>query len=206
VRALLAGLGAALAALILARSERREAAPPAPDGTVGTIAEFDGPEALTRAVRAARAAGWTRLEAYAPHPVPDAATALGTQAAPVAWAAAGAGLLAAAGAYGLTFFASVVDYPLNVGGRPPHAWPAFLPAAYIVGVLAAALAAMLAMLWLNGLPRFHHPAFAAPGFDRASEDRFFLLLFRADPLHRAGRAQAFLRAQDPLRVAEVPES
>lgn len=202
MRALLAAFGAGAAALLLLRRPR----PPRPGETIGTIAEFDGPEALTRAVLAARGSGWTRIEAFAPHPVPDAAAVLGTKAAPVAWIAAGVGLAAAGAAYALTLYVSVLDYPLNVGGRPPHAWPAFLPAAYIVGVLAAALAAMLAMLWLNGLPRFHHPVFAAPGFGRASEDRFFLLLFRADPLHTPERARAFLRAQSPLRVTEVPAS
>jgi hypothetical protein len=203
MRRLLAALGAGAAALFLARAAARR---PPPGETVGTIAEFAEAEALTRAVLAARGAGWKHFEAYAPHPVPEAAEVIGAKAAPVGWIAAGVGLAAAAAAYGFTLYVSVIDYPLNVGGRPPHAWPVFLPAAYIVGVLWAALAAMLAMLWLNGLPRLHHPVFAAPGFGRASEDRFFLLLFREDPLHTPERARAFLRAQRPLRVSEVPAS
>lgn len=191
---------AALAALGWAATRR-----PAPAAaSAGTIAEFTDPEALTAAVRAARADGWTRFEAYAPHPVPDAAEAMGVRAAPVGWTAAAAGLLAAAAAYGYAWYLSVHDYPLNVGGRPPHAWAAFLPAAYIVGVLWAAIAAILAMLWLNGLPRLHHPVFAAPGFERATEDHFFLFLAAEDPLHTPERARRLLRTQAPLRVSEVP--
>jgi hypothetical protein len=170
----------------------------------GLIAEFADAEALTRAVRAAVAAGWTRLEAHGPHPVPDAAEAMGVRAAAVGWVAVGAGALGAAGAFGLSWFLSVHDYPLNVGGRPPQAWPVFLPAAYIVGVLTAALAALLAMLWLNGLPRLHHPVFAAPGFARATEDRFFLFLDAADPRFTPAGAEHLLRAQAPLRVCLVP--
>lgn len=189
--------------LLAALAALRRPAAPRPAG-FGTLAEFADADALTAAVRAAVAAGWTRLEAHAPHPVPDAALAMGVRAAPVAWFAAAAGVLGALGAYGLSWYLSAHAYPLNVGGRPPHAWPAFLPAAYIVGVLAAALAALAAMLWLNGLPRLHHPVFDARGFGRASEDRFFLLLLAEDPLHADGRAPRFLRAQHPLRIAAVP--
>jgi hypothetical protein len=169
----------------------------------GAIAEFATPEAMVAAVRAARAAGWSRLEAHAPHPVPDAALALGAQAAPVARIAVAAGVAGAAITYGTAWYLSVHDYPLNVGGRPPHAWPTFLPAAYIVGVLWAAAAALLGMLWLNGLPRLHHPVFFARGFDRASQDRCFLFLMADDPRFEPASALAFLRGLDALRVSEV---
>jgi len=118
----------------------------------------------------------------------------------VGWSSAIFGVLAGISALALTWYLSGVAYPLEVGGRPPVAWPAFLPAAYIVAVLWAALGAMFAMLWFNGLPRLHHPVFDLPGFDRASEDRFFLLLSAEDPLYVGGSAEALLRAQSPLRV------
>ncbi len=169
----------------------------------GAIAEFAEAETLVAAVRAARAAGWSRLEAHAPHPVPDAAIALGARAAPVGWIAVGAGIMGAAIAYGTAWYLSVYDYPLNVGGRPPHAWPAFLPAAYIVGVLWAAVAALIGMLWLNGLPSLHHPVFYARGFHRASQDRYFLYLMAEDPRFEAASALDFLRTLDALRVSEV---
>ena len=170
---------------------------------LGAIAEFSRAEALLAALRAARAAGWSRLDAYAPHPLPDAALALGARAAPVAWIAIAAGVFGAAVAYGVQWHLSVNDYPLNVGGRPPHAWPVFLPAAYIVGVLWAAAAALLGMLWLNRLPRLHHPVFFARGFHRASQDRYFLFLMAEDPRFQPASALAFLRGLDAVRVSEV---
>ncbi|MFL1462964.1 quinol:electron acceptor oxidoreductase subunit ActD [Roseococcus sp. DSY-14] len=173
-----------------------------PPAAPGTLAEFADADALAAAVRAARASGWRGLEAHAPHPVPDAAEALGVRAAPVAWIAAGAGVAAAAAGWGLAWAASVQLYPLNVGGRPPHAWAAFLPAVYIVGVLAAAVAALLAMLWLNGLPRLHHPLFAVPAFLRATEDRFFLFIPHAEA--ESAAARALLAAQGPLALHPVP--
>lgn len=169
----------------------------------GAMAEFAAAEPLVAAIRAARAAGWSRIEAYAPHPVPAAALALGARAAPVGWIAMVAGLAGGTIAYGTAWYLSVHDYPLNVGGRPPHAWPAFLPAAYIVGVLWAAAGAVLGMLWLNRLPLLHHPAFFARGFHRATQDRYFLFLTAADPRYEAAAALDFLAGLDALRVSEV---
>jgi mono/diheme cytochrome c family protein len=114
--------------------------------------------------------------------------------------AIGAGLFGAALAYGTQWYLSVHEYPINVGGRPLHAWPAFLPATTIVAILWAAAASLLGMLALNRLPRLSHPVFAAPGFLRASEDRFFLLLSAADPRFGAEEATRLLERAGALRV------
>jgi hypothetical protein len=170
----------------------------------GIMAEFDSDEAMVAALRAAHAAGWRRMDAFTPFPVAEAAELLGATGSRVAWIAIGAGLFGAALAYGTQYWLSVHEYPINVGGRPLHALPAFLPATTIVAILWAAAASLLGMLLLNRLPRLSHPVFAAPGFLRASEDRFFLLLLAEDPRFDAQAAARFLQAQRPLRVVEVP--
>jgi hypothetical protein len=174
-------------------------------GPIGVIAEFATDDAMVAALREAREEGWTRLDAYAPRPVPDAAHLLGAHGAPVGWIAIGAGVLAGAAQFLLQLWLNGFDYPLNVGGRPLLAWPAFLPASLIVGVLFASVAALIGMLALNHLPRLHHPVFAAPGFWRASEDRFFVALFAEDPRFTdAESAAGLLRRHHPLRVSELP--
>jgi hypothetical protein len=169
----------------------------------GIVVEFASADDMVAALRAARAAGLQRLDAHGPYPVPEAAEILGTRGWPVAAIAVAAGLLGGALQYGAQWYFTVVDYPINVGGRPLHSWPVFLPATYIVAVLWAAVAALLGMLWLNGMPRLHHPVFAAPGFERAMEDRFFVsVLLRPG---EAADAEALLRAQKgALRVTTVP--
>lgn len=170
----------------------------------GVMAEFDSAERLVAALRAARDEGWRVVDAFAPHPVAEAAELLGAKGARVAWIAIGAGLFGAALAYGTQWWLSVHVYPINVGGRPLHAWPAFLPATTIVAILWAAAASLLGMLALNGLPRLSHPVFAVPGFLRASEDRFFLLISAADPRFGHAHATSFLQRQGALRVSAVP--
>jgi hypothetical protein len=170
----------------------------------GVIAEFESAEAMVAALRAAKAAGWREMDAYAPFPVPEAAELLGAHGAPVGWIAIGMGLVGAILAYATQWWLSVHEYPINVGGRPLHALPAFLPATTIVAILWASAGTLLALLVMNRLPRLHHPVFAAPGFGRASEDRFFLCLFSADPRFEPVEAARFLQGLKPLHVAEVP--
>lgn len=170
----------------------------------GVIAEFDRPDALIHAVKATRQAGFTRLDAFGPFPLPEVAQALGTRTAVIPWIALAAGLVGAAVQYGAQYWMNAVDYPLNVGGRPLHSWPTFIPASVIVAILWAGAATMFGLLLILRLPRLHHPVFEVPGFARASEDRFFLCILGDDPHFEAERARTFLKTFDPLAVNEVP--
>jgi hypothetical protein len=102
------------------------------------------------------------------------------------------------------WYAAVVDYPINIGGRPLHSWPAFIPATFEITILGAAVAAVLAMLVLNGLPRLHHPLFEVEEFELASRNRFFLCLPARDPVFAPGPARDLLEGLHPLLLREVP--
>jgi hypothetical protein len=170
----------------------------------GIMAEFSGPEALAGAIRAARTAGYTCLEAFSPFPLRDLARDLGYRPSAIAWIAAGAGLAGALIQYLIQYWMNAVDYPLNVGGRPLDSWPAFIPSVLIVAILWAGGAALLGMLALLRLPRLHHPVFGVAGFERASEDRFFLCIRSDDPLFDPGEARKLLEGLSPDAVREVP--
>jgi hypothetical protein len=113
------------------------------------------------------------------------------------------GLLGGLGAYALQWWINRIAYPLNIGGRPLHSWPAFIIVTFEMAVLFGGIATLFGMLALNGLPLPHHPVFGAPGFERASRDRFFLCIESADPRFDLGGTRAFLEATKPLRVVEV---
>jgi len=170
----------------------------------GLLAEFGEADALVAAAERVRSAGYTRTEAFAPYPLPEAAHALGYRRTGVPAVIFLGGLLGCVGGFGMEYWISVIDYPENVGGRPLNSWPVFVPVAFELTVLTAALVGLIGLLVLCGLPRFHHPLFGVERFGRAAIDRFFLCIETADPKYDPAGTRAFLDGLSPLAVEEVP--
>ncbi|HVZ33903.1 MAG TPA: DUF3341 domain-containing protein, partial [Polyangiaceae bacterium] len=104
-----------------------------------------------------------------------------------------AGICGAAIGLGVQWYCNALDFPINVGGRPPFGLPAFIPITFEIMVLLASLAAFFAVLRRARLPWLAHPVFEVPGFDRASVDRFWLFVSAEDPAYRgADETQALL--------------
>jgi hypothetical protein len=172
----------------------------------GIAAEFATPEAATRAAGEARAQGFRRIEAYGPYPVPELAEASGFRERRIAPAVLAGAILGGLGGYGFLYYATVLAYPHNIGGRPLNSWPSFLPITFECTVLCATFAGIGALLFLSRLPRLAHPVFAIPGFRRASRDRFFVCIrAQADADFDAEAAERALRAGEPLAVHRVEE-
>lgn len=169
----------------------------------GALGQFSKPEAAAHAVRRARGAGAWRVEAYTPFPHEELAEAVDESPDRLPAIVFGGAVLGGGGALLLQYWASVVDYPLNVGGRPFFSWPAFVPVCFELTVLLAALSAVFGMIALNGLPRLHHPLFEIPAFKRASRDKFFVLLFSYEELDR-DKARQVLRDSGAEEVYDVP--
>ena len=167
------------------------------------MAEYTTAEALVAAAQAAHDAGYLLTQAYAPYPVEGLAQALGHAGGRVPAITFAGGLLGGLGGYFLQWYSAVVDFPINVGGRPFHSWPMFVPVTFEMAVLGGALAAVLAMVLGSGLPRLRHPVFAAPEFDLASRNRFFLCLRSDDPGFHPEGAARLLDELQPLRRMEV---
>jgi hypothetical protein len=170
----------------------------------GVMAEFDNPTDLVHAAKSAYDAGYRKMDAYTPYPLEEAAEAVGSHHNRVPLITLIGAMLGMLGGYSLQFWVSAVNYPVNVGGKPFHSWPAFIPVTFECAVLGASLAAVFGMLALNGLPQPYHPVFNAPGFERASRDRFFLCIEAQDPHYRRDETRRFLEGFRPLEVSEVP--
>lgn len=169
----------------------------------GLMAEFDSPSALVAAANAARRDGYQRMDAYSPIPIEELHEALGFHHTRLPLIVLAGGLVGGLGGYGLQYWSSVLEYPLNIGGRPFHSWPSFIPVTFETTILGAALAAVLGMLALNGLPMPYHPVFNAPRFALASRSRFFLCIEARDPRFDREATQRFLESLDPRGVSEV---
>jgi hypothetical protein len=171
----------------------------------GLIIEFAEPVQILEATRKAWNEGYRNMDAYTPYPVEGVAAALGLKRNRIPSVVFVGGLVGAAFGFFMQYYTMAVDYPFNAGGRPYNSWPVFIPVTFEVLVLVAAFSAFFAMLFLNGLPRPHHPVFNVPGFERASQDRFFLAIEATDPKFDLAETALFLSSLCPLGpVIEVP--
>jgi len=174
-----------------------------PPETYGLMAEFDDPEQLVEAARKAYDAGYRKMDGYSPIPVHGLFEAMGRKHTWMPQIVLTGGLLGCIGGYSLCYYMTVIAYAHNVGGRPVHSWPAYIPITFEWTVLLAALSAVFGMIAINGLPRPYHPVFNAPRFLRASNDGFFLCIEADDPQFDLEKTRAFLQSVSAKEVAEV---
>ena len=171
--------------------------------TYGLMAEFDNPTDAVAAARRVHEEGYRRVDAFSPYPVEELSEAIGVHKTYMPHIVLAGGLLGGALGYLMQYYLLVVSYPLNVGGKPLHSWPAFIPITFECTVLGAALFAVFGMLAMNGLPEPYHPVFNAPNFALASRDRFFVLVESADPKFDRERTGELLRSLNPREVTDV---
>ena len=172
-------------------------------GVYGLMAEFQDPTSLVAAAREARLRGYRKLEAYSPFPIEEVDEALRLPRNKLPLIVLVCGIIGGIAGYLLQYWVTVWYYPLNIGGRPLHSWPAYIVITFEMTVLFAALGAVFGMLALNGLPMPYHPVFNVERFALASRNRFFLCIEATDPqFDRAGTA-AFLESLEPREVTEV---
>jgi len=170
----------------------------------GLLAEFDGPESLVAAARAAHQDGYRKIDAYTPFPVEGLAEAIGFRTTRLSLLILCGGLVGCLGGFALQYWVSVYAYPENIGGRPRTSWPAFIPVTFELTVLIAAVTAVCGMLGLNGLPMPYHPLFHVPRFAEASRDCFFLCIEARDPRFDRDTTRRFLETLHPREIFEVP--
>lgn len=178
--------------------------PSIPSPIFGVIGQFDDVTALLRAARHVRKSGYTRTDAFTPYPVHGLDDELGVRKTVLPKLVLGAGILGGMTGFGMQYFAAVIHYPLNIGGKPLNSWPAFIPITFEVTILFAALTAVIGMLALNGLPQPYHPVFHTKNFQRASEDLYFLCIESDDPKFDPDEARKVLAAAGALEVSDVP--
>lgn len=171
----------------------------------GLLAEFDNPNDLVAASRRAHLEGYRKLDAYTPFPIEELHEALDLHRTGVPLMVLIGGIVGGLSGYGMQYWISVVAYPLNIGGRPLHSWPAFVPVTFEMTVLFAALTAVFGMLAMNKLPRPYHPVFNAPRFAMATRDRFFLCIEAGDPKFDLEATRRFLETFGPREVTDVEE-
>lgn len=169
----------------------------------GLLAEFSSPQALLDAALRVKAEGYRDVDAYTPFPIEEVCEALGYGPSRLPVIVFTGGVVGGLTGYVLQAYTTVIDYPLNVGGRPLHSWPMFIPITFELTILGAGIFAVLGMFVLNNLPMPYHPLFNAPRFALASRERYFLAVQATDPRFDREETRAFLLGLDPHEVTDV---
>jgi Protein of unknown function (DUF3341) len=141
-------------------------------GTYGMMAEFDSPTELVAAANRTTEAGYKKIDAYSPFPVEGLAEAIGFHHDLVPLVTLIGAIVGGLTGYLLQYWVSVISYPINVGGKPYHSWPAFIVVTFELTILFGGISAVLGMLALNGLPMPHHPVFNVKRFALARTGSF----------------------------------
>jgi hypothetical protein len=169
----------------------------------GLMAEFPSADALIAAAHQVHEAGFQKVDAYTPYPIEAVSEALELPPSKVPLVVLIGGLLGGLGGYMLQYWSQVIRYPMNIGGRPVHSWPAFIVPTFECTILGASLAAVVGMILINGLPLPYHPVFNVPRFALASRDRYFLVIEAVDPKFDPDATRSFLAGLNASEVSEV---
>lgn len=173
------------------------------DNVWGVVAEFDNPHDLLEAVKAVRAAGFTKIDTHTPFPVHGMDRAMGLPPSKLPWLVLGGGLTGLCCAIALQWWMNGFDYPYIIGGKPVVSYQAYVPIMFELMVLLSAFTTVLSLLALCFLPQPYHPLFTHPRFGRFSDDGFFLSLEAKDPSFSESKAREVLGAQHGKHITVI---
>lgn len=158
------------------------------------MAEFPNPDILLNAARQVQRAGYRKFDCHSPFPIHGMDKAMGIRRSPIGWIAGICAIIGATGGITLQWYASAVNYPLVIAGKPYFAFQAYVPVTFAFGVLGAAFGSIVSLLLLNRLPRLNHPLFQSERFEKFSDSAFFISIESDDPIYDETKSKAFLES------------
>jgi hypothetical protein len=170
----------------------------------GLLAKFNTQDELITASDRTFVEGYRNFDAYSPYPVADLAHAMHLKSSPLPFLILAGGILGGVGGFLMMTYSTVIDYPLNIGGRPLFSWPSYIPITFELTVLCAALAGVLGLFALTRFPQPYHPVFNSEDFNaHGSQDAYYLSIEATDPQFDLERTRHFLENLGSVQVSEI---
>ena len=171
----------------------------------GLVAEFETPAATMHAAARLRDEGFQHWDVFTPYPVHGMDKAMGLKSSKVGWFSFLGGVTGYTTGMLMIWFMNKLDYPIPVGGKPLFSPFSAFPPSYELTILFGSFGALLGMLFLNRLPRLHHPLLKHRRFALASHDRFFIVVETSDPRYRERETRTLLESLGSTQVEPVEE-
>jgi hypothetical protein len=171
----------------------------------GIIAEFDTPAEAMHAAEQVRDAGFRRWDVYTPYPVHGMDKAMGLKNSKVGWFSFLGGVTGYTSGMLLIWFTNAVDYPVLIGGKPMFSPFGAFPPSYELTILLGAFGSLFGMLFLNRLPRLHHPLLKHRRFALATHDKFFVVIETTDPKYSDAETRKLLEQAGSKRIEMVED-
>lgn len=175
------------------------------DSTWGLLAKYDTPADIYHAAEKVRDAGYTKWDACVPFPVHGLDKAMGVKPSVLPWLVLCGGLFGGCFAISFMLWTSAFDYPLNIGGKPTWSVPAYIPITFEFTVLCSCLTTFFGLWFLCRLPALYHAAFRSKDFERVTDDKFFIMIEKADPKFDLEKTKTLLQDSGAALVEEVED-
>jgi hypothetical protein len=173
--------------------------------TYGMIAEFRTAAAITHAAEKIRDAGFRKWDVFTPFPVHGMDRAMGLKNSKVGWFTFIGGVTGYTTGMLMIWYMNAYDYPIVIGGKPMFSPYAAFPPSYELTILFGAFGSLFGMLFLNRLPRLHHPLLKNKRFGLVTHDRFFLVVECSDPKYSEPEVRKLLEDAGSPHIELVEE-
>jgi hypothetical protein len=171
----------------------------------GIIAEFETPAAVMRAAEKVRDAGYRRWDVFTPYPIHGMDQAMGLKNSKVGYISFTGGVLGYTTGMVMIWWMNAVNYPIIIGGKPMFSPFGAFPPSYELTILFGSFGALLGMLFLNKLPRLHHPLLKHRRFALATHDRYFVVIETTDPRYSAAETRKLLEEAGSKHIEMVED-
>ena len=169
------------------------------------MAEFETPAAILHAAEKVRENGYRQWDVFTPFPIHGMDSAMGLKNSIVGWFSFIGGCTGYTTGMLMIYFMNDVSYPIVIGGKPMFSPFAAFPPSYELTILFGAFGALLGMLFLNRLPRLHHPLLKNRRFALATHDRFFVVIESSDPKYSESETRRLLESIGSKHIELVEE-
>ena len=169
------------------------------------MAEFDTPADLMHAAEKVRDAGFRRWDVFSPYPIHGMDQAMGLKNSKVGYISFTGGVIGYTTGMVMIWWMNAVNYPIIVGGKPLFSPFGAFPPSYELTILFGAFGALLGMLFLNKLPRLHHPLLKNKRFALATHDKYYVVIETMDPKYSDSETRKLLEESGSRHIEMVEE-